>query len=124
MPPVTSTKPPTTNAAPCFRRPAGIWPFSRIPKSKRCYSMKTVNLADLKLRLMTLYVCIPAMRLALCGRLFRLITQLTLAALEREATKPPHPVRLVLDEFAAFDRMTTLEKAIGQIAGLDCQLHI
>jgi len=84
----------------------------------------SIELADLKLMPMTLYVCIPAMRLATCGRLFRLLTQLTLAAMERETTKPEFPVRLVLDEFAAFGRMSSLESAVGQIAGLQCQLHI
>lgn len=106
------------------RRHLAFLAYPQVQRALRGEPARVLNLADLKRTRMTLYICLPAMRLATCGRLFRLLTQLTLAALEREPAKPEFPVRLVLDEFAAFDRMVTVEKAVGQIAGLNCQLHI
>ncbi|MCH6256784.1 type IV secretory system conjugative DNA transfer family protein [Puniceicoccaceae bacterium K14] len=85
---------------------------------------KAVDLSALKRKRATLYVSLPAMRLSTCGRLFRMIVQLALAAMEREEAKPEFPVRMCLDEFAAFGRLKSVDTAIGQIAGLGVRLHI
>lgn len=70
----------------------------------------------------TVYLCLPAARLATCSRWFRLFVNLALEAMEREATKPKIPVLLCLDEFAALGHMRQIEAAAGQIAGFGVKL--
>lgn len=71
---------------------------------------------------MTIYLCLPAARLATCTRWFRLFVNLALEAMEREQTMPPVPVLLCLDEFAALGHMRQIEAAAGQIAGFGVKL--
>jgi type IV secretion system protein VirD4 len=71
---------------------------------------------------MTVYLCLPVGRLATCSRWFRLFVNLALEAMEREAGKPPVPVLLCLDEFAALGHMRQIEAAAGQIAGFGVKL--
>lgn len=70
----------------------------------------------------TIYLCLPAARLATCNRWFRLFVNLALEAMEREAAKPKVPVLLCLDEFAALGHMRQVEAAAGQIAGFGVKL--
>lgn len=74
----------------------------------------------------TIYLCLPAGRLASCNRWLRLFVNLTLEAMEREQMRAsPHgkiPVLMCLDEFATLGRMEQMEAAAGQIAGLGCKL--
>jgi type IV secretion system protein VirD4 len=83
---------------------------------------ESINLRDLKTKNMTVYLCLPAMRMGTCFRWFRLFVNLTLAAMEQEKTRPALPVLLCLDEFAVLGHMKTIEDAAGQIAGLGCKL--
>lgn len=85
---------------------------------------KPLDISNLKSTKKSIYIAIPAMRLSTCGRLFRMLIQLSLGSLERETAKPKYPIRMVLDEFAAFDKMTSIEKAIGQISGLGVRLDM
>lgn len=75
---------------------------------------------------MTIYLCLPAGRLATCNRWLRLFVNLALEAMEREqrcaARLKDIPVLLCLDEFATLGRMEQLEAAAGQIAGFGCKL--
>ena len=71
---------------------------------------------------MTVYLCLPAGRLATCSRWFRLFVNLALEAMEREPQKPPVPVLLCLDEFAVLGHMRQVEAAAGQIAGFGVKL--
>jgi type IV secretion system protein VirD4 len=82
------------------------------------------DLTDLKTeeRGVTIYLCLPITRLASCARWFRLFVNLALDAMERVKGKPPVPVLMVLDEFAALERMVQVEKAAGQIAGFGVKL--
>lgn len=80
------------------------------------------DLEDLKRERMTVYLCLPAMRLGTCSRWFRLFVNLALAAMEREQKKPEPPVLLCLDEFAALGHLKTVEDAAGQIAGFGVRL--
>lgn len=70
----------------------------------------------------TIYLCLPATRLATCSRWFRLFVNLALEAMERVPEKPPVPVLLVLDEFAVLGHMRQIENAAGQIAGFGVKL--
>ncbi|MEM6945818.1 MAG: type IV secretory system conjugative DNA transfer family protein [Pseudomonadota bacterium] len=82
------------------------------------------DLADLKRRPegMTLYLCLPAMRMQMCNRWLRSIVNQFLDAMERERTKPKSPVLAVLDEFPVLGHMKQLENAAGQIASFDVKL--
>ena len=75
---------------------------------------------------MTIYLCLPAGRLATCSRWLRLFVNLALEAMEREQRVDPKrkdsPVLLCLDEFATLGRMEQIEAAAGQIAGFGCKL--
>lgn len=79
---------------------------------------------DLKRKLVTVYLCLPATRLATHGRWLRMMVALALDAMERtgplEQGRPP--VLFVLDEFAALGHMESIEKAAGQIAGFGVKL--
>lgn len=75
---------------------------------------------------MTIYLCLPAGRLATCNRWLRLFVNLALEAMEREQRRDAKlkkiPVLLCLDEFATLGRMEQVEAAAGQIAGFGCKL--
>ena len=70
----------------------------------------------------TIYLCLPAGRMATCNRWFRLFVNLALEAMEREASKPKIPVLLCLDEFPVLGHMRQIEVAAGQIAGFGVKL--
>ena len=82
------------------------------------------RMEDLKQKRVTVYLCLPATRLATHGRWLRLMVAMALEAMERtgplEMGKPP--VLFVLDEFAALGHMESIEKAAGQIAGFGVKL--
>ncbi|MBO9712684.1 type IV secretory system conjugative DNA transfer family protein [Sphingomonas sp.] len=72
----------------------------------------------------TVYLCLPARYMNTHARWLRMMVGLTLDGMERLRGRPMsgHPVLLVLDEFAILDRMASLEKAIGQIAGFGVKI--
>tara|TARA_B100000965_G_scaffold117698_1_gene97143 strand:- start:27 stop:1547 length:1521 start_codon:yes stop_codon:yes gene_type:complete len=82
------------------------------------------DLTDLKTTSggMTVYLCLPAARLATCSRWFRLFVNLALEAMEREQIVPSVPVLFCLDEFAALGHMRQIEAAAGQVAGFGVKL--
>jgi type IV secretion system protein VirD4 len=75
-----------------------------------------LRLRTIKRQPMTIYLCLPAARLATHFRWLRIVVNLTLAALE-DPYIPPCPVLLLLEEFALLGHMESIEKAAGQIAG-------
>lgn len=82
------------------------------------------RLEDLKAKRITVYLCLPAMRLETHGRWLRLFVQMAVDAMERTGPlqKGKPAVLFVLDEFAALGRMTSIEKAAGQIASFGAKL--
>ncbi|MEO1710369.1 MAG: type IV secretory system conjugative DNA transfer family protein, partial [Pseudomonadota bacterium] len=72
----------------------------------------------------TIYLCLPAMRMGTCNRWFRLFVNLALAEMERVTTKPSPPVLFCLDEFPVLGHMQSLENAAGQVAGFGVKLWI
>jgi type IV secretion system protein VirD4 len=82
-----------------------------------------IDLGELKRGAMTIYLCVPAMRLSAYSRWVRLFINLTLAAIEFETTRPRHPVLLCLDEFPVLGYLKEIETASGLMAGLGCQIH-
>ncbi|CAE7593663.1 traG [Symbiodinium microadriaticum] len=82
------------------------------------------DLADLKRRAVTVYLCLPASRMALCNRWLRIFINQLLDAMEREKTVPAAPVLVCLDEFPVLGHMSQLENAAGQIASFDVKLWV
>jgi type IV secretion system protein VirD4 len=80
------------------------------------------SLRDLKRRPTTVYLCLPARFMSIHSRWLRIVVNLAVAAMEIETAKPEHPVLFLMDEFAVLDRLESIEKAAGQIAGFDCLL--
>jgi len=98
--------------------------FLDFPSIQAVLTGHDFDLTDLKTAPggMTVYLCLPAARLATCSRWFRLFVNLALDAMEREAAKPKVPVLLCLDEFATLGHMRQIEAAAGQIAGFGVKL--
>lgn len=84
----------------------------------------SVDLRDLKRKLMSLYVVLPAMRMDALRGWLRLVVQLQLAACEEERELLGDPCVLMLDEFHSLGRLTALEVAVAQVAGLGAKLYI
>jgi len=70
----------------------------------------------------SVYLCIPATKLATHGRWLRLMINCGLEAMEREKARPRDQVLFLLDEFAAMGRMDRIEMAVGLMAGYGVKL--
>jgi len=84
----------------------------------------SIDLRDLKRRNVTYYVTLPALRMDALQGWLRLVVQMALAACEEERTLVGNPCVLLLDEFHALGRLSSLEVAVAHIAGLGAKLHI
>lgn len=83
----------------------------------------SIDLKDLKRKHVTIYLCLPAMRMGTCSRWLRLFVNVTLAQMEAvHVENQKHQVLMCLDEFAVLGTMKTIEDAAGQIAGLGVKL--
>ena len=88
-----------------------------------CLTGKSIDLRDLKRGSLALYVSLPAMRMADLSGWLRLIVQLTLAAHEEVPTTDRfRQTLLMLDEFNVLGRLSCLEVAAAQIAGLGAKI--
>jgi type IV secretion system protein VirD4 len=96
--------------------------FLDSPSLARCLAKSEFDLTDLKRRPTSVYLCLPAGRMATHSRWLRIIINLAVEAMEREPAKPKHPVLFMMDEFAVLDHLTSIEKAAGQIAGFGVKL--
>lgn len=96
--------------------------FLDSPAMARCLASSDFRLTDLKKKPTTVYLCLPASRMATHNRWFRIIVNLAVEAMERERTIPKHPVLFLMDEFAVLDHLSSIEKAAGQIAGFGVKL--
>ena len=96
--------------------------FLDSPRMNEVMGASDFDLTALKRGGMTIYLVLPADRLATHGRWLRLMVGLCLAAMTRDRTPPPHPVLFMLDEFAALGRLQAIETAMGLMAGYGVQL--
>jgi len=55
--------------------------------------------------------------------MLRLFLNLTLGMVEVETAKPKYPILALIDEAAVLGKMSQLEDAIGQVAGLGLRIH-
>ena len=100
--------------------------FLDYPELRTSLSSHDFDLADLKTESqgLTVYLCLPAGRMATCNRWFRLFVNLALEAMERERTKPAIPVLAVLEEFHVLGYMQQIEVAAALVAGFGMKLLI
>ncbi len=98
--------------------------FLGIPRIKNVIKKRDFKLKNFKMspKGMTVYLCLPAGRLATCSRWLRIFVNLTLEAMERVKKRPKFPVLFILDEFATLGQMKQIENAAGQIAGFGVKL--
>jgi type IV secretion system protein VirD4 len=104
--------------------------FLESPALRRNLGLSLLRLAQLRQRPTTIYLCLPASRMATHGRWLRLVVGLAVSALE-EARFPPReewtrasPVLFILEEFAALGHMRALEQAIAYMAGFGVKLWV
>lgn len=99
--------------------------FMEGPEMERVLRGSDFRLEDLKTERVTVYLCLPATRLATHGPWLRLMVSLAMDAMERtgplEAGRPP--VLFLLDEFAALGHMEAIESAAGHIASFGVKLN-
>lgn len=100
--------------------------FLDYPELRASLSVHEFELADLKgaAQGMTIYLCLPAGRMATCNRWFRLFVNLALETMERERAKPAIPILAVLEEFHVLGHMQQLETAAALVAGFGMKLLI
>ena len=96
--------------------------FLESPRMARVLERTDFALTELKTGRTTIYLCLPAARLATHNRWLRLMIGLALEAMERERSRPAEPVVFLLDEFATLGYMRSIENAVGQIRGFGVQL--
>ena len=82
------------------------------------------RLSDLKTGNVTLYLCLPATRMATHARWPRVIINLAMIAFERTPKRLPIPVLMVLDEFPVLGHMKSIETAAGLMAGFGVKLWV
>ncbi|MDJ0825073.1 MAG: type IV secretory system conjugative DNA transfer family protein [Rhodobacter sp.] len=86
-------------------------------------SASDFDFADLKTKLMTVYLVLPSDRLNAFSRWLRLLVQQAITVNARNIeVKPKQPVLFLLDEMPALGRLSMIEQAYGLMAGFGMQL--
>lgn len=80
------------------------------------------TLRALKRQPTTIYLVLPASRMATHFRWFRMVITLAMSALESEPSNQPDPVLFILEEFPQLGYMRQLEAAAGLMAGYDVKI--
>lgn len=97
--------------------------FLDSPPLRKCLSQSTFRLADLKTKTTTVFMCLPAGRMATHAKWLRAIIDLALVMCENVPHRRGRPPLLfVLDEFPVLGHMRSIESAAGQIAGFGVKL--
>lgn len=96
--------------------------FLDSPAMRGALQSSDFTLSDLKAKPCTVYLSLPAGRMGTHARWLRLMIALTIEAMERNRTKPTHPVLILMDEFHTLGAMSVIERAAGLIAGFGVRL--
>ena len=106
--------------------------FRNNPVGRKTLETHSFELAALKTRPTTIYLCLPARHIGTCNRWLRLFVNLTLQSMEqtpacagagsKSGLPGGVPVLVVLDEFASLGHLQQVEDAAGQIAGFGVKL--
>jgi type IV secretion system protein VirD4 len=83
---------------------------------------RTFKLGDMKRHAVTVYLCLPAGRMASHANWLRIFIDLAMMAFERDNKRLEVPLLMVLNEFPVLGYMRSLEAAAGQIAGFGVKL--
>lgn len=83
---------------------------------------RTFQLGELKRDAVTVYLCLPAGRMASHANWLRIFIDLAMHAFEKDNKPVEVPLLMVLDEFPVLGYMRSLEAAAGQIAGFGVKL--
>ena len=91
---------------------------------KRVMDGHDFDLRDLKRKPngVTVYMCLPAIRMGTCNRWLRMFINQLICAMEMEEAVPKAPVLAVLDEFPVLGFMKQIQDAAGQMAGFHLKL--
>lgn len=95
--------------------------FLDSPALRAVLGKHSIHLAEIKREPTTLYLCLPAGRMATHAKWLRIVINMALAAFEDDF-KPEIPVLMLLDEFPVLGHMRSLEMAAGQMAGFGVKL--
>ncbi|MEQ8403604.1 MAG: type IV secretory system conjugative DNA transfer family protein [Oceanicaulis sp.] len=99
--------------------------FLDSPVIRDSLSRSDFSFGDLKRKSATVYLVLPLDRLPSFNRWLRLLITAAMIDLTRTPAKPDRePVRVILDEFAALEKLKSVETAFGTMAGLGVQLWV
>lgn len=101
--------------------------FLDSPKIRESLSRSSFSFKDLKTydQPVTVYLVLPLDRLKTYNRWLRLLITSAMIDLTRVPKHPEKPpVRVILDEFAALDKLEIIETAFGTMAGMGVQLWV
>jgi len=99
--------------------------FLDSPVIRESLSKSDFSFADLKKKSATVYLVLPLDRLPSFNRWLRLLITSAMIDLTRTAARAgSEPVRVILDEFAALEKLKSVETAFGTMAGLGVQLWV
>jgi type IV secretion system protein VirD4 len=97
--------------------------FLDSPRIRESLSASDFKFEDLKSSAMTIYLVLPADRLATFGRWLRLLIQQAITVNARNiAQRPALPVLFLLDEMPALGRLSMVEQAYRLMAGFGIQI--
>jgi type IV secretion system protein VirD4 len=99
--------------------------FLDSPRMSRVSERSDFAFADLKAGVVSVFLVLPPERLGTHARWLRLLVVQAIGALARapqSGAADAKPVLLMLDEFAALDRLEPVERAFGLMAGYGVQL--
>ena len=96
--------------------------FLDSPRIAQVVAASDFAFADLKENVASVFLILPPDRLDTYSRWLRLLVAQAINELARSSAKPPRPVLLLLDEFAALGRLQPVERAMGLMAGYGLQL--
>ncbi len=97
--------------------------FLDSPRMRESLSASDFRFEDLKAAKGTVYLVLPADRLAPFSRWLRLLIQQAITVNARNvAVKPDKPILFLLDEMAALGKLQKVEEAFGLMAGFGMQL--
>ena len=98
--------------------------FLDSPRLRSVLSRSTFDLADLKRKRMSVFLCLPTDRLPEYHRWIRLIVGSTLRVMMRTRGWPEHKVLMLLDEFQNLGRLGPVERDISLAGGFGVRLWL
>jgi type IV secretion system protein VirD4 len=98
--------------------------FLDSPPMRKVLERSDFRLTDLKTKRISVFLCLPAGRMATHNRWLRIFINLVIEAMERSGTakEGEPPVLVIMDEFPVLGHLESIEKASGMIAGFGVRL--